>query len=78
MVYERNRLLFTWKNLTDPALWWKHLLGLPAKIVWDLIAHPAFVHGLRQGLKLRGEVVARRRTEREEASLLDRELLSHP
>ncbi len=75
-VYERNRLLFTWKNLTDPALWLHHLLALPAKTLWDLAAHRAFVRGLRGALGLRSEVAARRRVERAEVTVRDRELLA--
>jgi len=74
-VYERNRLLFTWKNLTEPALWRRHVLALPAKALWDVAAHQAFVRGLRDALRLRKEVAARRRIEIAEATVRDRELL---
>jgi len=74
-VYERNRLLFTWKNLTDPALWLRHLLALPAKTLWDVAAHRAFVRGLLSALKLRKEIAARRRIERAEVTVRDREIL---
>lgn len=75
-VYERNRLLFTWKNLTEPALWRAHLLALAPKAAWDLAVHPAFVHGLADAWRLRRRVGERRRVERASASVSDRELLS--
>ena len=75
-TYERNRLLFTWKNLTDPALLRKHLALLPVKTIWDLAAHPAFVAGLRDALGLRQEWARARARERAEATVGDRELLS--
>ena len=53
-VYERNRLLFTWKNLTDPGLWRAHLAALPAKTLWDIVAHPAFVRGLGRAPRVLG------------------------
>jgi GT2 family glycosyltransferase len=75
-IYERNRLLFTWKNLTDPALWRRHLAALPVKTAWDLAAHPAFVAGLRDALRLRRRVAPLRARERADAVVPDRELLA--
>jgi GT2 family glycosyltransferase len=75
-VYERNRLLFTWKNLGDPGLWRRHLALLPAKAAFDVAAHPAFVRGLCDALRLRRDVAARRRVERAEARIADRGLLA--
>ena len=74
-IYERNRLLFTWKNVTDGGPWRRHLAALPLKLAWDLVAHPDFAHGLRAALRLRREVAGRRRTERLEALVPDRQLL---
>lgn len=75
-VYERNRLIFTWKNLLDSALWGRHLALLPAKAAYDVVAHPAFVRGLCDALRLRGDVAVRRRVERAEARTSDRLLLA--
>jgi GT2 family glycosyltransferase len=75
-IYERNRLLFTWKNVTDPALWRRHLASLPWKTAWDLVVHPAFVGGLREALRMRGAIAARRREEIGAAARTDRELLT--
>jgi GT2 family glycosyltransferase len=74
-VYERNRLLFTWKNLTDPGLFRRHLAGLVPKLLWDVAAHPAFVRGALDALALRSEVSASREAERRQARVSDRELL---
>jgi len=74
-VYERNRLIFTWKNLTDPGLWRTHLLSLPAKAIWDAATHRAFVAGLSDALALRGRIRTARERERAEAAASDRDLL---
>ncbi|HEX5044648.1 MAG TPA: glycosyltransferase [Candidatus Polarisedimenticolaceae bacterium] len=74
-VYERNRLLFTWKNLTDPGLFRRHLAGLVPKLLWDVAAHPAFVRGALDALARRAEVSASREAERRQARVSDRELL---
>ena len=75
-VYERNRLIFTWKNLGDAALWRTHLALLPAKAVYDAAAHPAFLRGLLDALRLRREIAGRRRAERLAARVPDRRLLA--
>lgn len=75
-VYERNRLLFMWKNLTDPALWRRHLAVLPLKSAWDLAAHPAFVSGMRDALRLRHAIAERRAEEQRAVTKSDRDLLT--
>jgi GT2 family glycosyltransferase len=75
-IYERNRLLFTWKNLTDPGLWRRHLASLPLKAAWDLVAHPAFVAGLRDAARLRRAIGKRRAEERAAATESDRDLMT--
>jgi GT2 family glycosyltransferase len=77
-VYERNRLIFTWKNITDPLPWRLHLLLLPWKACWDVAAHPAFVSGLRKAIGLRRAVRERRRVERVPGTVPDRVLLGIP
>lgn len=74
-LYERNRLIFTWKNLTDPGLLAAHLAALPAKLIWDLVAHPAFVRGFGQAIGLLGGIRTGRRAERGHAARRDRDLL---
>jgi len=74
-IYERNRLIFTWKNLTDPGPWRRHLLLLPCKACWNLAAYPAFVSGLRKAIVLRRTVRERRRGERASGTVPDRALL---
>ncbi len=74
-IYERNRILFMWKNLTEPALWRRHLAMLPIKAAWDLGAHPAFVAGLRDALRLRRQLATRRAEERAATRVSDRFLL---
>ncbi len=74
-IYERNRLLFTWKNLTDAPLWRAHLALLPPKLAWDAIAHRAFVAGFREAWKRRREIAPLRELERAEAVRSDRDLL---
>ncbi len=75
ILYERNRLIFTWKNVTDAGLFRRHLATLPAKTIWDLAAHPPFVRGLKRALAVRREILARRRIEHLEAVRSDGDLL---
>lgn len=75
-LYERNRLIFTWKNLTDPGLLAAHLAALPAKAGWDLLAHRAFLRGLARALPFFGAALAQRKRERQQGKLRDRVLLS--
>jgi hypothetical protein len=44
-VYERNRLLFHWKNLTSRRLMARHLFWLPPRIAWALVARHEFLIG---------------------------------
>lgn len=74
-IYERNRLLFTWKNLTDPVLWMRHIAVLPPKCLWDLLAHRAFLLGLRDALRLRERVQRLRANEVLESVVTDRLLV---
>jgi len=74
-VYERNRIFFMWKNLTDPALWKRHLAWLPVKVVWDLIVYRDFVYGLAGALKGLGDVARARLREKSESVLTDSQLL---
>ena len=75
-TYERNRLLFTWKNLTDATAWRRHVTLLPLKLLWDLAAHRALVEGFRDAWAMRRAVAPLRRRERADAAKGDRELLS--
>ena len=36
ILRRRNQILFTWLNLTDCSLWFRHLLSFPAAIALDL------------------------------------------
>jgi len=74
-VYERNRLIFTWKNLTDAGLFVRHLVALPAKLLWDSIAHRSFVRGFSSALPVLREIASRRDLERRQSKVRDRELL---
>lgn len=74
-IYERNRLIFTWKNLTDPPLWRSHLAMLPAKAAWDLARHRAFARGLVDAWRLRSELRGRRSREVRDGRVPDRALL---
>jgi GT2 family glycosyltransferase len=74
-IYERNRLLFTWKNVTEAKVFRRHLLFLPLKASWDLAAHPAFLSGLREAIGRRHLAVEKRREERAAGTVPDRFLL---
>ena len=36
-IFERNRLLFLWKNITDPLLLYLILLWFPANLLADIL-----------------------------------------
>lgn len=74
-IYERNRLLFTWKNLTDPPLWRRHLTALPAKSVWGIFANRPFLAGLRAAWGMRLAIREARAAELAATVVPDRDLL---
>lgn len=75
-VYERNRLLFTWRNLTDPALRALHWALLPTKLAWNAVSHPSFVAGFRDAWALRPGIRSFLEHEREKIVVSDRDLLA--
>lgn len=60
----RNTLIFQWKNLRDPASLMRQVVGLPIRLVWDLIRLPlvarerrfAFVRALFGAIRRLGQI----------------------
>ena len=74
-IFERNRLLFHWKNFTSRRLLAIHLAWLPVRIVRALVGRPDFLRGLTMALGRLGEVRRARRIERAAASISDEAIL---
>ena len=75
VVYERNRLLFQWKNLTSWRLTASHLLWLPVRLARALFGRPEFLRGFAQAAGRLGDALRGRRLQRALARVPDEELL---
>lgn len=75
VVYERNRLLFQWKNLTSRRLTASHLVWLPVRLARALFGRPDFLRGFAQAAGLLGEALRGRRLQRALARVTDEDLL---
>lgn len=75
VIYERNRLLFHWKNLTSTRLLARHLLWLPPRLVRALFGRPAFLRGFVLALRRAPAALRARRIERAASRVSDEEIL---
>jgi GT2 family glycosyltransferase len=75
-IYERNRLLFQWKNLTSPRLTASHLAWLPFRLVRAAATRPEFLRGFTMALPRIGEARRARRFERTIEKLTDEAILA--
>jgi len=74
-VMERNRFLFSWKNVTDPVLTAAHFFWTPAKLAEGIAGgRLAVVRGFNDARRLYHQAWSRRTVERREARHGDREL----
>ena len=70
LIWERNQLIFIWKNLTDCKLFLRHILGM----LWRLL-HPGYLKViLTAGIKL-PQILAKRFKEKKEMKLSDKRIL---
>lgn len=61
-IFNRNRLIFTWKNLTDCDFLLRHFLFLPFYLLWNSIRNPlVFLSFLAELMKVPTILRARRR-----------------
>jgi GT2 family glycosyltransferase len=74
-IYERNRLLFQWKNLTSRRLTMLHLAWLPLRLVRALAGRPDFLRGFLMAAGRLREAVRARRLEKALAAVTDEEIL---
>jgi len=75
VVYERNRLLFQWKNLTSPRLTASHLAWLPVRLVRALAGRPDFLRGFGQAVGRGADALRGRRLQRALVRVPDEEIL---
>lgn len=75
-VYWKNRFLFAWKNLRDPALIAQHVAWLPALLAGlSLVRGWAVLSGFGRALGQLPEALRKRRLERLVPAISDREIL---
>jgi len=74
-VYERNRLLFQWKNITSRRLTASHLAWLPVRLVRALAGRPDFLKGFAQAMGRRSDALRGRRLQRALVHVSDEEIL---
>jgi len=75
IVYERNRLLFQWKNMTSRRLTARHLAWLPVRLARALWGRPDFLRGFAQATGRLGEALRGRRLQRALSRVPDEEIL---
>lgn len=63
-MYERNRLLFTWRHLAGARAWLAHLAWLPLRLVGGLVRGTPTAQALPAALARLGSVVRLRRRDR--------------
>lgn len=74
-VFNRNRLIFLWKNLTDFDLLLQHFLFLPFHIVWNSIRNPLFFLSFLAALMKAPVIIKLRRRKRAFIQYGDKEVL---
>ncbi len=75
-VYERNRLLFQWKNLTSVRLTASHLLWLGPRLLRAPFGRADFLRGFAGAARRLPTALAARRRERAAAKLRDESILA--
>lgn len=74
-IFAKNGLLFVWKNFTDRRLILSHLFWLPIHLLRAMQAkNLAFIKGFMMALRQLSEVWERRKREKRQAILTDREV----
>ena len=74
-VFNRNRLIFLWKNLTDSDLLLQHFLFLPFFLLWNSIRNPAVFLSFLTALKKVPTILRARRIEKASIRYGDKEVL---
>ncbi len=74
-TYERNRLLFIWSNLIDPALWRRHRAWIAPRVAGAIPRRGPFAAGLRRACGRWRDARDRRAAERRAAIVSDERIL---
>ena len=74
-IFNRNRLIFLWKNLTDFDLLLQHFLFLPLHLVWNSIRNPRFFLSFLSALMKIPMIIKSRRKEKTFIQRGDKEVL---
>ena len=74
-VFNRNRLIFLWKNLTDSDFLLQHFLFLPFFLLWNSIRNPAVFLSFLTALKKVPTILRARRREKASIRYGDKEVL---
>jgi len=73
LLWERNRIVFNWKNITDLSFTIRHILWLPARIVWSAAQRGSvFNQALCAAIPRLPAAMRRRRVEARQALCTDR------
>lgn len=76
-ISRRNRLLFYWKNITDPGLMLRHILWLPLWMGQNILKEDiGWIKSFNAALSLLGNIRMRRRKERLEAIWSDAKIIN--
>jgi len=79
LASERNRLIFHWKNLSDPPLLLQHFISLFFRLVFSVVTlKKSFLSPFAQAVRMLPEILAKRAEEKKHRVLSDREILRRP
>jgi len=74
-IFDRNRLIFTWKNLTDLDFLFRHFLILPFFLLWNSIRNPLVILSFLAALRKVPTILRKRRKEEVFIRYGDKEVL---
>lgn len=74
----RNQIVFVWKNITDPAMIFSHILWLPYHLVVSLLRNDfAFWQGLVSAMKQIPTIIKRRAYQKKYQKYTDAQIIGH-
>lgn len=78
LAAHKNNILFVWKNITEPSLWFQHIIWLPYHlIVTSIRTDGVFLKGFFWALKYLPSIWRHRQIERRLATVTDSAIISH-
>jgi GT2 family glycosyltransferase len=75
-IFNRNKLIFLWKNLTDSKIIFQHCLSIPAYLLWNLRKNPFIFLSFFAALVKLPAVLSARKSEKVFIRYGDREVLN--